>query len=155
MPNQKTMWTRCLGGFFVMLVTKLFISPVKKRIFCPKTTKFSPKLAILVILGQALPAHLVPCLWLWRAGCISQDTYLLNVFYTKFIKNERTPTCIRSSVNWRIGGQSKALIRWNLPSASLRHLLHPRLAYTKNRPQSLPSLWRKVGRLWWGVGSRI
>ena len=33
----------------------------------------------LVILGQALLAHLVPCLWvgwwLWRAGCISQDTY--------------------------------------------------------------------------------
>ena len=39
------------------------------------------KLAFLVILGQALPAHLVPCWWvgwwLWRAGCISQDTYLL------------------------------------------------------------------------------
>ena len=55
--------------------------PVKIRIFCPKTTKFSPKLAILVILGQALPAHLVPCWWvgwrLWRAGCISQDTYVL------------------------------------------------------------------------------
>ena len=33
------------------------------------------------ILGQALPVHLVPCWWvgrrLWRAGCISQDTYLL------------------------------------------------------------------------------
>ena len=30
-----------------MWVTKLLISPVKKRIFCPKTTKFSPKLAFL------------------------------------------------------------------------------------------------------------
>ena len=59
MPDQKTMWTRCLGGFSVMWVTKLLISPVKKRIFCPKTTKFGPKLAFLVILGQALPAHLV------------------------------------------------------------------------------------------------
>ena len=40
-----------------------------------------PNLAFLVIFGQALPTHLVPCWWvgwwLWRAGCISQDTYLL------------------------------------------------------------------------------
>ena len=57
---------------------------------CPKTTKFGSKLAFLVILGQAFPAYLVPCWWvgwwLWRAGCISQDTYLLylylwNIFY--------------------------------------------------------------------------
>ena len=51
----------------------------KKRIFCPKKTKFGPKLAFLVNLGQGM--HLVPCWcvgwWLWRAGCISQDTYLL------------------------------------------------------------------------------
>ena len=81
MPDQKTMWTSCLGGFSVMWVTKLLISQVKKRIFCPKTTKFGPKLAFLVDLGQALQAFSVPCWWvswwLWRAGCISQDTYLL------------------------------------------------------------------------------
>ena len=35
-----------------MWVTKLLISPVKKRIFCPKTTKFSPKLAFLSIAGS-------------------------------------------------------------------------------------------------------
>ena len=35
-----------------MWATKLLISPVKKRIFCPKTTKFGPKLAFLVNLGQ-------------------------------------------------------------------------------------------------------
>ena len=60
---------------------KLLHPPVKIRICCPKTTKFGQKLAFLVIFGQALPAHLVPCWWigwwLWRAGCISQDTYLL------------------------------------------------------------------------------
>ena len=70
--------------FSVMWVPKLLLSPVRIRIFCPKMTKFGPKLAFLVILGQALPAHLVPCWWvgwwLWRAGCISQDTYLLYVF---------------------------------------------------------------------------
>ena len=55
-PDHKTMQTMCLGGFS----------------------------AFLFILGQALLAHLVPCwwvgLWLWRAGCISQDTYLLYIF---------------------------------------------------------------------------
>ena len=61
MPDQKTMWTRCLGGFSVMWVTKLLISEVKKRIFCPKTTKFGPKLAFLVNLGQAMQAYSMPC----------------------------------------------------------------------------------------------
>ena len=42
-----------------MWVTKLLISPVKIRIFCPKKSKFDPKMAFLFILGQALPAHLV------------------------------------------------------------------------------------------------
>ena len=36
MPDQKPMWTRCLGGFSVMWVTNLLISPVKIRMFCPK-----------------------------------------------------------------------------------------------------------------------
>ena len=47
-----------------MWVTKLLISPVKNRIFCPKTAKFGPKYAFLVILGQILPffAHFVQCL---------------------------------------------------------------------------------------------
>ena len=34
-----------------MWVTRLLISPVKKRIFCPKTTKFSLILAFLSIAG--------------------------------------------------------------------------------------------------------
>ena len=70
--------------FFVMWAPKLLLSPVKIRILCLKTTQICPKIAFLVILGQALPAHLVPCWWvgwwLWRAGCISQDTYLLYLF---------------------------------------------------------------------------
>ena len=81
MPDQKQIWTRCLGGFSVMWVTKLLISPVKKRIFCPTTTKFGPKFVFLVNLGQAMQVYSVPCWWvgwwLWRAGCFSQDTYLL------------------------------------------------------------------------------
>ena len=53
------MRARCLSGFFVMWVTQLLISPVKIRIFCPKKSKFGPKMAFLFFLGQALPAHLV------------------------------------------------------------------------------------------------
>ena len=36
-----------------MWVTKLLISLVEIRIFCPKTTKFGQKFAFLFILGQA------------------------------------------------------------------------------------------------------
>jgi len=60
-------------------VTKLLIFPVDIRIFCPKTTKIG-------IFGQFGPVHagLFNALlwvgwWLWGAGCISQDTYLLYV----------------------------------------------------------------------------
>ena len=56
---------------------KTFDFSSKKKDFCPKTTKFGPKLAFLVNLGQAMQAYSVPCWWLWRAGCISQDTYSL------------------------------------------------------------------------------
>ena len=52
-------------------------------VVCPKTTKFGPKLTFLVNLGQAMKAYSVPCWWvgwwLWQAGCISQDTYLLYI----------------------------------------------------------------------------
>ena len=63
-----------------MWVTKLLISPVKKRIFCPKMTKFGLKLAFWSFLAR-------PCWLIWcpvggsvggcGAGCISQYTYLL------------------------------------------------------------------------------
>ena len=59
--RPKTMCTRCLGEFSVMWVTKLLIFPVEIRIFCPKTTKFGPKLAFLVNLGQAMQAYSMPC----------------------------------------------------------------------------------------------
>ena len=92
--RPKTMQNRCLGVFSVMWVPKLLLSPIRIRIFCPKMTKFGPKLAFWVILGQALLAHLVPCCWvgwwLWRAGFISQDTYLIYSLLTKsliFFKN--------------------------------------------------------------------
>ena len=38
-----------------MLVPKLLLTLIKIRIFGPKTAKFGPKYAFLVILGQILP----------------------------------------------------------------------------------------------------
>ena len=61
-----------------MWVLKLLLSPVQIRIFCPKRTQFCPKIAFLVILGQALLAHLV-------GGCgaraVSRKTpiYFINI----------------------------------------------------------------------------
>ena len=55
MPDQKTMQTRCLGGFSVVWVPKHMLPPVRIRIFGPKKAKFGPKYAFLV--------HLVLC-WL-------------------------------------------------------------------------------------------
>ena len=54
MPDQKTMWTSCLGGFPIIWVPKLFLTPLKTRIFGPKTAKFGPKYAFLVIFSQIL-----------------------------------------------------------------------------------------------------
>ena len=44
-----------------MWITKLLIFPVEIRIFCPKTTKFGPKLAFLVDMGLAMQAYSMPC----------------------------------------------------------------------------------------------
>ena len=46
MPDQKTMQTRCLGGFSVMWVTKLLISPVRIRVFLPKNDQIWSKICI-------------------------------------------------------------------------------------------------------------
>ena len=64
MPDQKTMRTSCLGGFSIIWVPKLLLTPLKIRIFGLKTAKFGPKYAFLDILGQILAffAHFVPCL---------------------------------------------------------------------------------------------
>ena len=69
-----------------MWVTKLLISQVKKKDFLPQNDQIWPKIGIF---GQFGPGHagLFNALlwvgwWLWRAGCISQDTYLLYVTYT-------------------------------------------------------------------------
>ena len=54
MADQKTMRTGCLGGISIIWVPKLLLTPLKIRIFGPKTVKFGPKYAFLVIFGQIL-----------------------------------------------------------------------------------------------------
>ena len=74
-----------------MWVTKLLIFPVEIRMFCPKTTKFGPKLAFLVNLGQAMQAFSVPCWWVgWFGGCgaraVSRKTpiyFIINKYNAK------------------------------------------------------------------------
>ena len=76
MPDQKTMRTRCLGGFSVMWVPKLLLSPENQDCL-PQNDQIWPEIGNF---GPGL-ARLVPCFWvgcrLWHAGCISQDTFLL------------------------------------------------------------------------------
>ena len=92
-----------------MWVTKLLISQVKKRIFGPKTTKFGPKLAFLVDLGQAMQAFLVPCWWvgwwLWRGLYLSRHLFTLCtqsgciIIFDEQVKDPYTGEIIKYS-NW-------------------------------------------------------
>ena len=79
MPDQKNNVNRVPRWVFSMWVTKLLISPVKIRIFCPKKSKFGPKMAFLFFLGQALPAHLV-------GGCGARAVYRKTPIYFIFSK---------------------------------------------------------------------
>ena len=67
---------KVLKWVFRYVGNKTFDFSSKKRIFCSKTTKFSLK--FLSIAGSFC-APSWDGWWLWRAGCISQDTYLLYI----------------------------------------------------------------------------
>ena len=64
-----------------MWVTKLFISPVKKRIFCPKMTKFGPNFGIF---GQFGPGHagLFGALLVGRLVVVARGLYLARHLFT-------------------------------------------------------------------------
>ena len=76
-----------------MWVTKLLIFPVEIRIFCPKTTKFGPKLAFLVNLGQAMQAYSMPCCGS-VGGCgaraVSRKTPIYFIYYFLNWSHQRT-----------------------------------------------------------------
>jgi len=62
---------------------KTFDFSRKKRIFCPKTTKFGPKWAVLVNLGQAMQAYSMPCwwvgVWLCRGPYLARHLFTLSL----------------------------------------------------------------------------
>ena len=64
-----------------MWVTKLLISPVKKRIFCPKTTKFGPNFGIF---GQFGPgqAGSFNALLVGRLVVVGRGLYLARHLFT-------------------------------------------------------------------------
>ena len=74
-----------------MWVTKLLISPVKIKIFCPKKSKFGLKMAFLFILGQALPAHLV-------GGCGARAVSRKTPIYFMFQNKEATAETVFADV---------------------------------------------------------
>ena len=59
--RPKTNVNKVPGWVFRYVGYKTFDFSSKKRVFCPKTTKFGPKLAFLVNLGQAKQAYSMPC----------------------------------------------------------------------------------------------
>ena len=78
MLDQKPMWTRCLGGFSVMWVTKLLISPLKNRIFAQKQPNLARNWHFCPLL-----AHLVPCWWvgwwLWHGLYLARHLFTLYI----------------------------------------------------------------------------
>ena len=81
--RPKTNLNKVPGWVFCYVGNKTFDFSSKKKDFLPKNDQIWPKIGIN--LGQAMQAYSVPCWWvgwwLWRAGCISQDTYLLYFIY--------------------------------------------------------------------------
>ena len=98
-----------------MWVTKLLISQVKKKDFLPQNDQIWPKIGIFGQFGPGqaglLNALLWVGLWLWRAGCISQDTYLLygfdhlvDIFSDKQVSIRATTSLSLSPlVRWLLG----------------------------------------------------
>ena len=83
-----------------MWVTKLLISPVKKRIFCPKNDQIGPKIGIF---GQFGPGHagffgalLVGRLVVVARGlCLARHLFTLLLFFMVYgtsSKKNRLPT---------------------------------------------------------------
>ena len=76
-----------------MWVTKLLISPVKKRIFCPKTTKFG-------IFGQFGPGHagLFNALLVGRLVVMARRLYLARHLFTLSLQPDPCVSYISKAV---------------------------------------------------------
>ena len=79
--RPKTMWTRCLGGFSIMWVTKLLISQVKKKDFLPQNDQIWPKIGIF---GWYGPGHacFFGALLVGRLAVVACGLYLARHLFT-------------------------------------------------------------------------
>ena len=93
---------KVLGGFSAMRVTTLYRSPVKIRTFCPRMTKFGPKLAFLPSLAGSFGALLVG--WLVvvarRLYCARHLFTLEYVYKIWAYPKPLTPLSSKSEIPW-------------------------------------------------------
>ena len=71
--NKVGMWV------FRYMGNKTFDFSSKKKDFLPKNDPIWPEIGIFVYFGPGLAGSFG--WWLWHAGCISQDTYLLYLYF--------------------------------------------------------------------------
>ena len=109
------MWTRCLGWFSVMWVTKLMISPVKKGFFAQKRPNLAQNWHFCPLL-----AHLVPC---WRVGWwFWRGLYLARHLFTLFNYQFKPKLCYFSgsySTQSITNYLPSVVVNWNYPQKEL------------------------------------
>ena len=79
MPDQKTMRTRCLGGFSGMWVPNLLLPLVKIWNFGPQKAKFGPQYAFS---GTYWPCRFIWCpvgWWLWHGLFLARHLFTLSI----------------------------------------------------------------------------
>ena len=124
MPNQKPMRTTCLGGVSVMWGTKLLISPVKIRIFCPKTSKFGLKFAFLPGLAGSFGALLVG--WL---VVVARGLYLTRHIFTLYFLRLFSKLSIRR----------KCVLTQQISVVTVLNNIEIRLQYLRKLPSMSPN----------------
>ena len=99
MPDQKTMWTRCLGGL------QNFWFSSKKKVFLPKNDHIWPKIGIF---DQDGPGHagLFGALLVGRLVVVARGLYLARHLFTlwtclKFAKQKLFTHICREFEKWR------------------------------------------------------
>ena len=89
-PDQNTIWTRCLGGFSIMWVTKLLISLVKIRIFAQERPNLAQSwhfCSFWASLASSFGVLWWVGWWLWCAGAVTH----LNPFQPHDLRHHHTP----------------------------------------------------------------
>ena len=132
MPDQKPMWTRCLGGFSVMWVTKLLIPPVKNGFFAPKRPNLARNWHFCPLLYLCFIVFVCEKAWLLSNTWASQDHRLSLPSWSQLPCRTRlfNPFTLKSSAmifnTANYTNQKKTCNLWN---SSLRNYLYAILLY--------------------------